>query len=277
MSEGVMGKDAEVDRANRRAMAGRDAVVHYQRQSALDPGEAALYGLVAAEAAGRPVLDIGVGGGRTTPALTAISRDYTAIDYTPAMVEVMRRRFPAVRVLHGDARRMPMFADGAFFLVVFSCAGLDMVGVEDRARILSEVRRVLQPGGVFVFSTHSWVHRRGLPEQDLASFFAPLKQGGSPLGLARTLARSLRNAALGYPNLRALRHLAERHEDWALLNSHYHDFSTLMHYTTLAAQRAALARAGFVPGAVACTHEGRLVGAEEPDTVLLHLAARVPA
>jgi len=231
---------------------------------------------VAAEASGRPVLDIGVGGGRTTSALTAISRDYTAIDYTPAMIEVMRQRFPAVRALHLDARQMSELADGAFFLVVFSCAGLDMVGAADRVRILAEVRRVLQPGGAFIFSTHSWVHRRGQPEHDLASFFAPLEKGGSPLRQLRTLVRSLRAAAVGTLNLRRLRHLAERHEDWAILNSHYHDFTTLMHYTTLAAQRVALSQAGFSPGALAFTHEGRRVGPEEPDTLLLHVLARVP-
>ena len=48
----------------------------------------------------------------------------------------------------------------------------------------------------------------------------PLSGAGSPLRLARGLARALRGTAVRYRNLRALRHLAERHDDWAILNSH---------------------------------------------------------
>jgi len=268
-------RQEQVDAANRQAMASRGAVAHYARQSELDAGEAALYAVVAAESRGRPVLDIGVGGGRTTPALTAISSDYTAIDYTPAMVEATRRRYPAVRVLEADARRLEQFAAGAFHLVVFSCAGLDMVGAEDRRQILAEVRRVLEPGGAFVFSTHSLVHRRRQPEPGLASLFGPLETG-SPLRLARSLARSLRDGVARARNLRSLRHLGEQHDGWAILNSHYHDYGTLMHYASLAEQRAGLVQAGFLPAAMAYTHEGQPVGPEEPDTLLLHVLARVP-
>ena len=41
---------------------------------------------------GQPILDLGVGGGRTVPLLRAVSSDYVAVDYTPAMGEACRRR-----------------------------------------------------------------------------------------------------------------------------------------------------------------------------------------
>lgn len=74
-----------------------------------DPGESAALAEVEVEARNQPILDIGVGGGRTVPLLRRISRDYVAIDYIPELVLACRRRFPDARVILGDARDLSAF------------------------------------------------------------------------------------------------------------------------------------------------------------------------
>ena len=56
---------------------------------------------VAIEARCRPILDIGVGAGRTTQLLRAISRDYVGIDDSPAMVEMCRAAHPEAHIIFG--------------------------------------------------------------------------------------------------------------------------------------------------------------------------------
>src|SRR5258708_1017792 len=156
MAAGISNNPIEsIDTANRRAMRRSDTVEEYSRADYLDAGEKALYDSIASAANGKPVLDIGVGGGRTIRALTSISGDYTAIDYTPEMLDALKLRHPSLRLLCVDARDMCVFADGSISLAVFSCAGIDMVDATDRMRILREIRRVLSPGGAFIFSTHN--------------------------------------------------------------------------------------------------------------------------
>ncbi len=147
--------ERRVNSANLATMRLEEAVRHYISKTYVDRGEKALYNHIANEAAGKPILDIGVGGGRTVPHLTAISADYTAIDYSPEMVAAFAARFPGLRVLQADAVDLSAFDDASMFLVVFSCCGIDMVGPAGRRKILHEVRRVLAPGGAFIFSTHN--------------------------------------------------------------------------------------------------------------------------
>jgi len=104
---------------------------------------------------GRPILDLGVGAGRTTPFLLALSEDYLGVDYSPAMVEACRSRFPGVSFEVGDARRLGALADAHFALVVFSFNGIDYVEHSDRLSILGEIWRVLEEGGLFLFSSHN--------------------------------------------------------------------------------------------------------------------------
>jgi SAM-dependent methyltransferase len=113
----------EIDSLNRSAWS-KPGVVEYFRTLddwSEDAGEPAVVSRIAGEVAGRPVLDVGYGGGRTVPILTAISEDYVGIDYTPEMVAAAQARFPGIR--------------------------------------LREAHRVLQPGGVLSFSTHNLDHR----------------------------------------------------------------------------------------------------------------------
>jgi SAM-dependent methyltransferase len=103
----------------------------------------------------RRILEIGVGVGQSVRALRQLSRDYVGIDSLPEMIGQCRKHFPFVRFDHADARSMPQYHDGSFDVVLFARNGLCMVNHADRLSILREVRRVLSPNGVFVFSTYN--------------------------------------------------------------------------------------------------------------------------
>src|SRR5690554_3756700 len=74
-----------IDSINLRTMTDASVVAHYARPWDLSPAEQATFERVAALAGGRPILDIGVGGGRTVEPLRRISSDYLGIDYSPGM------------------------------------------------------------------------------------------------------------------------------------------------------------------------------------------------
>lgn len=205
-----------------------------------DPGEQAAVEYVAAEARGRAIIDIGVGAGRTTPLLRAISTDYVGIDYTPEMVRACRERYPDARIENMDARDLGVFEDNRFALAVFSFNGIDAVRYQERHQVLREVHRVLQPGGLILVSAHNrdgpgFGERPGLK---LDFTWNPLKLGWRVLKLSRSLPHSWRNA-------RRLRALNETHEDWSVRNCGAHDFGIVIVYTTLAEQKRELQAAGF--------------------------------
>ncbi len=104
---------------------------------------------------GASVLDLGVGAGRTTPALTERAGRYVGIDVSPTMIEAARRSFPGVDLRVGDAAELGELADGTFDVVLFSYNGIDYLHPDAaRHRCLTEVARVLRPGGRFVYSSH---------------------------------------------------------------------------------------------------------------------------
>lgn len=103
----------------------------------------------------RPLLEIGVGAGRVTPYLRAISDDYIGIDYSLNMIKLCRHRNDDAMLVVADARRMTLFNDERFAAVFWCFNGLDDVDAGDRMLILNEVRRVLSADGVFVFSSHN--------------------------------------------------------------------------------------------------------------------------
>ena len=118
-----------------------------------DVGERTVLELVRGEVRGKPILDLGVGTGRTIPMLAPLTNAYVAVDYLPEMVETCRERFPHVSVELGDARSLDGHASGHYGLVHFSFNGIDAVDHDGRARVLSEMRRVVRDDGVVVFST----------------------------------------------------------------------------------------------------------------------------
>ncbi len=103
------------------------------------------------------MLDIGVGGGRTSVHFMPVVKQYVAIDYSPEMIGVCKNRFPENKDLFsvGDARDLSSFDENSFDFVLFSFNGIDYISHQDRLKTFSEIRRVLKKDGLFIFSSHN--------------------------------------------------------------------------------------------------------------------------
>ncbi len=135
-------------------------------------------------APGAAVLDLGVGGGRTTPYLLARAGRYVGVDYSAEMIGLCRQKFPGVEFCEADASNMPLLRDESFDVVFFSFNGIDWLWPsEKRWSCIRECRRLLRPGGVLVFSSHnprSIVVWRGW-DPDRVRAFARRLVGGSKI------------------------------------------------------------------------------------------------
>lgn len=144
--------DTEQERT-RQAYERPDVVERYVDMRGLLPVEGELFARHLRP--GSRVLDIGVGAGRTTPALSADAATYVGLDISAAMIDACRVRFPDLTFEVGDAADLSRFPDASFDLVVFSFNGIDHLHPESaRARCLREMRRVVAPGGLVVYSSH---------------------------------------------------------------------------------------------------------------------------
>lgn len=105
---------------------------------------------------GSAILDLGVGGGRTTPYLANRASRYVGVDYAPAMVKVCRAKFPTLEFVVADAGDLSAFPDESFDAVVFAFNGIDHVLPEQsRRNCFGHIHRVLKSGGVVIFSSHN--------------------------------------------------------------------------------------------------------------------------
>ena len=131
----------------------------YAQMCDLFPPEQTILGLISPELQTARMLDLGVGGGRTTLHFARCVREYVGADYSESMVRECQRRFATDPVplsfVVCDARSLHMFARASFDFILFSFNGIDSVNHSDRLAILREIRRVGKPGGWFCFSTHN--------------------------------------------------------------------------------------------------------------------------
>jgi ubiquinone/menaquinone biosynthesis C-methylase UbiE len=106
-----------------------------------------------AEASGS-VLEIGAGTGLNLPHYDGKVESLVFTDPEPAMLRRLqkkaREQAPLAKILRAPAEDLP-FEDDSFDTVV---ATLVLCGVDDQARSLREIRRVLRPGGRLLFLEH---------------------------------------------------------------------------------------------------------------------------
>ncbi len=143
---------------------------------------------------GEAILDIGAGTGNSAASLARSGAKVIALDFSEGMVEVGRRRHPALDYVVGDAERLP-FGDGEFDAVTDS---FGLRNVQRPQVALAEMYRVLKPGGRVViceFSRPPSAIVRG-------SYFAYL----------RYVMPLLVSATSSHP--RAYRYLFESIKDW---------------------------------------------------------------
>jgi ubiquinone/menaquinone biosynthesis C-methylase UbiE len=131
-----------------------DVAAYYEQLRYLSPAERLLFERYVKR--GDRILDLGVGGGRTTPYLSELASDYVGVDYSETMILSCRKKFPATCFVTADAADLSQFGDHSFDIAVMAFNGLDYVMPDSKRRqALAEIRRVLTPGGMFIFSSHN--------------------------------------------------------------------------------------------------------------------------
>lgn len=256
---------------NRESWNDARTVSEYQVRQALTPGEMRIFGEAWPEIRGGHVLDIGVGAGRTIPYLAGAGASYSAIDYAPAMVKAARQRFPRVDIREGDACDLAVPAEHYNF-VLFSYNGIDYIHPDDRNKVLTEVFRVLRPGGLFAFSTHN---KNVLPSDGIT---VPIQPPAFTLNLPRyavRAVRSVREKMLDRRNRNRLRSHALWRDDIAFVIDGAHLSSMLTSYVKPQAQLDALRTAGFGTPLLMVDDDGR-VAAVDGDAPWIYFLVRKP-
>src|SRR3954462_6564324 len=154
------------------------------------------------------------------------------------MVKHCRQRFLQYCFEHADARDLSHFESGQFDFILFSFNGIDFVNHIDRLRILKEIARVLDPGGVYAFSSHNldrelthsiWHNVRRI------EFFP------RPVQAAKEL------AYVGWSLVNYVRrsHMQVRTDDYAILLDRGYHRAMPIYYVKIFEQRRQLQETGF--------------------------------
>ncbi len=142
--------------ANLRVYSTPEVVEHFSNLSYLTGCEQFLFDTYLHR--GMAILDLGVGGGRTTPYLAEIASRYVGIDFSEGMIRVCRDKFRGAHLQFqvADAADLSCLADAAFDAIIFSFNGMDYLAPDEkREQCLAGCYRLLRPGGTLIFSSHN--------------------------------------------------------------------------------------------------------------------------
>lgn len=150
---GAQTRDARV-RSSYDAVAS-DYADHLIDELAELPFETWLLDRVLAHAGGGAVVDAGSGPGHLTAHLSRGGAEAMGIDYSPAMVEEARRRFPGLRFEVGDLRRLTRPATSSGWAAVLGWYSLIHLAASELPDAVAALARPLVPGGLLVLGLHA--------------------------------------------------------------------------------------------------------------------------
>ncbi len=101
---------------------------------------------------GRPVWDFGCGPGQTAAYLKTLGIEISGLDLSERMLQEARNLHPGIRFQKGDLLELEFEADSIAGVVAFYA--IVHFNKEQAGRAFGQVFRVLQPGGVFLFTYH---------------------------------------------------------------------------------------------------------------------------
>lgn len=130
-------------------------VARYGRTPVLQRPEQTIFDELGSELAGMDMLDLGVGAGRTAWFFAPRVKTYLGLDYARTMIDRCKEDLPDYEFIVGDACHLDFAADNSYDFVLFSYNGIDHLELPERERALSEMKRVLRPGGLMAFSSHN--------------------------------------------------------------------------------------------------------------------------
>ncbi|MEK6783092.1 MAG: class I SAM-dependent methyltransferase [Bacteroidota bacterium] len=96
------------------------------------------------------VLEVGCGEGRGIDLIIDKCKSYTAIDKIEPVINQLREKYPAGKFLSGNIPPLSQFADNSFDRI-FSFQVIEHI--EDDHLFLSEINRILKPGGTGLITT----------------------------------------------------------------------------------------------------------------------------
>lgn len=236
----------------------------YAGRSRLYPPEESILQRLAPQCRGRAILDLGVGAGRTTAALLALSPDYLGVDYSPAMVRHCRERFPGVAFALADVRGLGELRAGHYGLIMFSFNGLDYIGHEERLGVLRQLRTLLAHDGWLVFSSHNRLHRVLPP-------WHPRNLTEGPLARLPGRLWAFCQGIVTYQANRGRQHDAADH---ALRVDNCFNYALLTYYISPRDQLAQLEACGFAPVQIYDMHGAAVDVSTSPGDSWLYYTAR---
>lgn len=213
-----------------------------------DPGEQAAFEFIQKDIIGEPILDLGVGSGRTIKILKPLTHDYRAIDYLQSMVDISRKRYPDTVIELGDARYLSGMPENYFGLVQFSYNGIDSVAAQDRKLVLASVNKVLKQNGLFLFSA---LNLDG-PIPDERPWRIHMPRVSNPARFAVRFLRSLLWKPIEVMRWHRLLKHGARGSGFLVAPLPAHHWGILAHYTSLTRQIEELEQSGF---SVVCVFE----------------------
>jgi SAM-dependent methyltransferase len=164
----------------------------------------------------------------------------TGIDISSAMAEQARRACPMATIEVRDLRDLSAYADGSFDAIVAGFNVIDIVDHGDRLAVLTDVRRILAPDGLLLFSSHNRAY--------ISSVHGPVRQIVADLAgrRFRRVGRGVVRLPRRVSNHRRLRRYERSEPNYAIVNDTAHDYSIVQYYITRDEQERQLAALGFV-------------------------------